>query len=43
MKVIDHLISGSYKCVVAASHDPGETSNFGMGKVTMEISFAARS
>ncbi len=43
MKVTDILISGSYKCIDAASHDPGETSNFGMGKVTIEIAFTAGS
>jgi len=43
MKVTEKLVSGSYKCVDATSHDPGQTSNFGMGKVTMEISFTAGS
>jgi hypothetical protein len=43
MNVTDKLVSGSYKCVDAASHDPGVTSNFGMGKVTIEISFTAGS
>ena len=41
MKVTDKLVSGNYKCIDAASHDPAETSNFGVGKVTIEISFTA--
>lgn len=43
MSVTDKLVSGSYKCVDVASHDPNETRNFGVGKVDMEISFTAGS
>lgn len=43
MKVEDKLVSGKYKCVDAASHDPEQTSAFGVGKVTMEVTFTAGS
>lgn len=43
MQVSETLISGKYRCVDAASHDPEQTSGFGVGKVTIDISFTAGS
>lgn len=43
LSVTDKLISGKYQCKDATSHDPAVTNNFGMGKVTIDVSFTAGS